>query len=127
MASESIDLVIRATEWRRSSPGGLIVASVWIVASAFFLLRLHGALLVVLAVVDAVLVALAVVLFNRSYQRTRLTLVGGRLVFSGLYRDRVVSSSGSPGRVVRLCLIGLLDGGPDYGSSSTPTAAQTLV
>lgn len=85
---------------RRSSVGTLVVAAGWLVGSAFYLLRLHGLLRVVMIAVDAAVVLGALVVVKRSYRRTKLALIGGRLVFTGLVRDRVVFADGRSGRVV---------------------------
>jgi hypothetical protein len=69
-------------------------------ASLLYSLRFHGSFRIAVVGVGVALAVGVVGLLSLSRRRTKLTMIGGQLIFSGLFRDRVLLAGGSPGRVV---------------------------
>lgn len=96
------NLVIRPQVRGQALGGSVIAAGGWLAASAAYLLKFHGFVLAILAIVDVLVLVGTIVLFRRSAQRTKLALVDGTLVFSSAFRDRVVFAASRPGRVIEI-------------------------
>lgn len=75
-------------------------AAGWILASLLYSLQFHGWVRLVV-VVTGVALALGVIgVMRLSYGRVKLTMIGDRLIVTGLLRDRVVLAGDLTGRVV---------------------------
>lgn len=94
-------LVLRPHKRLRSTQGANVgAAAAALLASVFYSLRFHG-LARVFVLAGGVAVAFGVVsLISLSLRRTKLTMVGGQLSFTGIVRDRVVLGAGCTVRVV---------------------------
>jgi len=94
-------LVLRPDQrtWN-SRRGGIGIATGWLLAGLLYSLRFHGsARVIVLAL--GVLVAIGTIgLVGLSRRRVKLTMIGGRLIFSGLLRDRVVMAGDHSEQIV---------------------------
>jgi hypothetical protein len=73
-----------------------------VLASLFYSLRFHGWAHVIVVGVGVALAVGLVGLINLSLRRTKLTMVGEQLIFTGLLRERVVLHAGCAGRVVKV-------------------------
>jgi hypothetical protein len=94
---------------RGAGASSLLAAAGYLVGSLFFLLRFHGPALWAFVLADVVVVGLVVVGFRRTYRHARLVLDGDELVFTGMLRNRVISTT-TPARVVHAEV--------DWGASS---------
>jgi hypothetical protein len=93
-------VVVRPRQRRWNSPGQTAGAAGWMLASLLYSLRFHGSFRIAVVGVGVALAVGVVGLLSLSRRRTKLTMIGGQLIFSGLFRDRVLLAGGSPGRVV---------------------------
>jgi hypothetical protein len=95
-------LVVRPSRGGSASRAQLVAAGGWILAALLYSLRFHGMSRVVVIAI-AVAFGVGVVVWTRlSRVRMKLTLHGGRLIVSGVLRDRLVSIEGREGRVVQV-------------------------
>lgn len=94
-------LVLRPSQRIWNTPGASIgIAAGWLLASLFYSLRFNGLARIVVAGGGVVVAIGMIVLMHASRRRVKLTLIGERLIFSGLLRDRVVFAKGQTGRIV---------------------------
>jgi hypothetical protein len=75
------------------------VAAGWLLAGLLYSLRFHGAARAIVAVAAVLLGIGTFGLMYFSRWRVKLTVIGDRLIFSGLLRDRVVLE-GHAGRII---------------------------
>jgi hypothetical protein len=75
------------------------IATSWLLAGLLYSLRFHGAARAIVAITAVLLGIGTVGLMYFSRRRVKLTVIGDRLIFSGLLRDRVVLE-GHAGRIV---------------------------
>lgn len=97
-------LVVRPRQSLSTSPGQLVGATGWLVASIFYSLRFHGLTrLVVIGVATAIAIGI-IVWIQLSRRRMQLMLRGGQLIVSGPLRNRVALTEGRQGCVVHVDL-----------------------
>ena len=100
VAKDFQQLVVRPTRRLQRNSGGTIGIAAWILTSFFYSLQFHGWTRVVV-VGASVAVAVGVIgLISLSYQRTKLTMIGRRLIFTRPLHDRIVLVGDSTARVV---------------------------
>lgn len=94
-------LVLRPSEGVWNSNGaGFGLATGWLLASLFYSLRFHGSTRVIVLAAGVMFAAGTIVTIILSRRRVKLTMIDGRLIFSGLLRDRVVMAGDHSGRIV---------------------------
>jgi len=94
-------LVLRPSRRIWNTQGASIgIVTGWLLASLFYSLRFNGLARIVVAGGGVVVAIGMIVLMHASRRRVKLTLIGERLIFSGLLRDRVVFAKGQTGRIV---------------------------
>jgi hypothetical protein len=94
-------LVLRPGERIWNSQGARVgVAAGWLLAGLLYSLRFHGSTQVIVLGAGVVVAIGAIGLMGLSRRRVKLTIVGGRVIFSGLLRDRVVLAGDHSGRIV---------------------------
>ncbi len=99
IATDHQRLVVCPSVSRRSR-GQAVAGFGWIVASLLYSLRFHGQSRLIVVCLGIAVAVGVIGLLNLSRRRTRLTVVGRRVVLSGLIRDRVVLDGDQAGRVV---------------------------
>ena len=94
-------LVLRPDQriWN-SRGGGIGVATGWLLAGLLYSLRFHGSARVIVLAVGVLGAIGTIGLVRWSRRRVKLTMIGGRLIFSGLLRDRVVLAGDHSERIV---------------------------
>lgn len=96
-------LVVRPRKRLRNSQQASVgVAAGWILMSFLYSLRFHGSARVMVVGAGVALAVGVIGLINLSYRRTKLSMIDGRLVFTGLLRDRVALAGDGTGRVVKV-------------------------
>jgi hypothetical protein len=94
-------LVVRPRRRPRDSYAGRTAAAAFpLLAAALYSLQFEGWIRVVVVCIGISLAGVIIGAISLSYRRTKLTLVGGQVIFTGLWRDRVVLPKGQAGRVV---------------------------
>jgi hypothetical protein len=89
-------------ELRNSQGGGIGAAAAATLASILYSLKFHGVARVIVVVAGVALAVAVIGLIVLSLRRTKLTMIGGQLKFTGVLRDRVVRVGSGAGRVVEV-------------------------
>jgi hypothetical protein len=95
-------LVLRPSQRIRSGRGRSVGTAAWILASLLYSLRFDGSARIVVAVAGVDIAVGVIGVMRLSRRRTKLVMTNGRLIFSGLLRDRVLPSGNGLRRVVKV-------------------------
>ncbi len=100
--NDAQEVVVRPSQRGTYSRGRGVSAAAWVLASLLYSLRFHGSSRVVVVALGVAIAAGAIGLMSLSRRQTKLTMLNGALVFSGIFGSRMLLTQNSRGRVVNV-------------------------
>jgi hypothetical protein len=101
-AKDHQQLVVRPSQRVRYGRSQSVGAAAWILASLLYSFRFNGSTRVVVIAAGVIVAVCLIGVMNLSLRRTKLTMVDGQLILSGLLRDHVLLVGEGRGRVVNV-------------------------